>query len=381
MVQDAGTRLKPSPHISFLLSFLLSLRLSRLPSPPLRSLPRSRSTWGPFAACALAVASSTSLAACAPDEVRLHAPEIAGSKARESPAKVELEPMVMGAGVTTAIESGESIAQHPDPSAVLTAGIRDELAGRALRGGEPGGYDVKCTLDRFAVRVENGVTRRLATLYADAQCDVVRAADSRVAWRGEIRGRACTREASSIERGSPGVQRMIDRMMSDAAREMASDLLVRVLGLTGVPSARAFEDEQQQKEIAGIDDGDLGTAALAERILDRAALDRALADRQAPARAAAWNVVAMSVGPGDAWPLGDTFVPDGTASVRFYQYKALAREASAATLVQLEEAAAGEKDALLLEMARDSLASGGIAFPRSPRAKANTVTNGTTTSP
>jgi len=42
MVQDAGTRLKPSPHISFLLSFLLSLRLSRLPSPPLRSLPRSR---------------------------------------------------------------------------------------------------------------------------------------------------------------------------------------------------------------------------------------------------------------------------------------------------------------------------------------------------
>jgi len=51
---------------------------------------------------------------------------------------------------------------------------------------------------------------------------------------------------------------MIDRMMSDAAREMASDLLVRVLGLTGVPSARAFEDEQQQKEIAGIDDGDLG---------------------------------------------------------------------------------------------------------------------------
>jgi len=207
MVQDAGTRLKPSPHISFLLSFLLSLRLSRLPSPPLRSLPRSRSTWGPFAACALAVASSTSLAACAPDEVRLHAPEIAGSKARESPAKVELEPMVMGAGVTTAIESGESIAKHPDPSAVLTAGIRDELAGRALRGGEPGATtsNARSTGSRSASRTASpgGSRRSTPTHNATSSAPPTRASPGVARFEGAP-ARAKRRRSSGARRGCSG---------------------------------------------------------------------------------------------------------------------------------------------------------------------------------
>ena len=176
------------------------------------------------------------------------------------------------------------------------------------------------------------------------------------------------------------MQRMIDRMMSDAAREMASDLLVRVLGLASVPSARAFEDEQQQKEIAGIDDGALGTAALAERILDHAALDRALADRQATARAAAWNVVAMAWVPATHGRSATRSSPTGRdrplLPVQGAGPRSVGRLARSA-----REAAAREEGALLLEMARDALASGGIACPRSPRAKASAVTNGTTTSP
>jgi hypothetical protein len=314
--------------------------------------------------------------------VRLHAPEIAGSDARGSAVKVEVEPIATRDGVVATVESGEAITAHPDPAAVLTEGIRAEIAGRALRGGEPGGYEVKCTLDRFAVRDDKGVTSRtLTTLYADAQCDVVRASDGRIAWRGEIRGRACARGGSTFDRGSTGLQRLIDRMMSDAAREMASDLVVRVMGLTGMPSARVFADEEARSDFSGIDDSDLGPAALAGRILDRAALDRALGDSKAGVRASAWNVVAMSVGPGDTWPLGDTFVGDDDVRVRFHQYKALAREASAATMVQLQAAADAEKNSLLSELARDSLASGGIGVPRSVRAKASTVTNGTTTRP
>ena len=321
------------------------------------------------------------LVACV-GEVRLHAPEIAGSDARANAVKVEVEPIATRDAVVMAVESGEVITPHPDPAAVLTEGIRAEIAGRALRGGEPGGYVVKCTLDRFAVRDDKGVTSRtFTTLYADAQCDVVRAADGRLAWRGEIRGRTCARGGSTFDRGSSGLQRLIDRMMSDAAREMASDLVVRVMGLTGMPSARVFVDEAARSDLAGIDDAELGPAALAERIVDRAALDRALGDSKGGVRASAWNVVATSVGPGDPWPMGDTFVGDGDVRVRFHQYKALAREASAATLVQLQTAADGEKDSLLVELARDSLASGGIGVPRSARAKASTVTNGTTTSP
>ena len=139
--------------------------------------------------------------------------------------------------------------------------------------------------------------------------------------------------------------------------------------------------------LAGIDEGLIGDMALAERI-DRAAIDVALGDPLVSVRAAAWNAVAMSVGPGDPWPLGDTFVTDDDARVRFYQYKALAREASAATLVQLQTAAKSEPDAMLAELAADALASGGIGSPRlsrssrfSPSPNAITVTKGTTTSP
>ncbi len=330
----------------------------------------------------VAVCAGLALTACGPQQVRLHAPDIAETDARSSAVKVDVEPLVTGAAVATTVGTGEILAPHPDPSAVLTSAIRAELAGRALRGGESGGYVVRCTLDRFAIRDEEAVaSRAFAVLYADAACDVLRASDSRLAWRGELRGRACARGSLTIERSSRRIQPLIDRMMSDAAREMASDLLVRVLGLSFAPSERVFEAEVKRSKLGGVDDADLGRAELAERIADRPALEQALGDTDADARASAWNLVAMTVGPGDPWPLGDTFVPDEDARVRFYQYKALAREASAATLTQLKDAASHETNALLQELARDSVASGGLGFPRTPRANATTATNGTTTSP
>ena len=298
---------------------------------------------------------------------------IAGSDARGNAVRVDVEPIVTGeADRRATIESGEAIARHPDPSAVLTEGMRAELAGRELRGGEPGGDVVKCTLDLFAARDDQGVTSRtFTTLYVDARCDVLRASDAQLAWRGELRARACAQGGSTFDRGSSGLQQLIDRMMSDAAREMASDLAVRVLGLSGTSSARAFEDEAERSERAGLDDSPLGAAALAGILPPSPALEHALGDKDNGVRASAWNAVAMSVGPGDRWPLGDTFVADEDVRVRFYQYKALAREASAATLVQLQTG--GREGRLVAPLRafaqRLPLASGGLGISRSRLAK------------
>src|SRR5580658_7497726 len=78
--------------------------------------------------------------------VRLHAPEVAESLARDGAARVDVEPFETRQDMTARIQSGESIDAHPEPAAVVTAGLRSEIAGRALHGGEPGGSLVKCTL-------------------------------------------------------------------------------------------------------------------------------------------------------------------------------------------------------------------------------------------
>jgi hypothetical protein len=329
-------------------------------------------------------------AACA-GSLRLMTPEVAESLAREDATRVDVEPFETRPGLDARVQSGETIDAHPNPAAAVTAGFREEIAGRALHGGDPAGATVKCTLDRFAVRVTKGVTsKNFGTLYVDAACDVARTTDGALQWRGELRGRAAPRGGMAFDRGSAGLEHLVSRMLSDATREMASDLIVRVLGLQGTSSARAFQDEAQHADLAGIDDGPIGDMALAEKI-DRAAIDVALGDPVVSVRGAAWNAVAMSVGPGDPWPLGDTFIKDDDARVRFYQYKALARQASAATLVQLQAAARTETDAMLAELAADAIASGGIGSPRlsrlsrlprlPPSPNAITVTKGTTTSP
>jgi hypothetical protein len=321
------------------------------------------------------------LVACG-STVRLHAPVIAESTARTMAAKLELEPITMkpGADAGTSVNGKRVGFEHPDPAAALTAGIRAELAGRALQGGEPGGYAVRCSLERFAMRTQTNMagTRAYAVLYADLACDAERTADHALVWRGMLRGRATAMGGSTFGRDASMMQKLADRMMSDAARELASDLAVRALDLVAGASARVFADEDERATLGGIDDTSLGAAALTESAEKAAQVAPLLHDSDASIRAAAWNIVAMASGPGDPWALGDVFTPDDELTVRFYQYKALAREASAATMAQLRGASAHEDESILSELARDALGSGGLTFPRT---KANADTNGTTIKP
>ena len=265
------------------------------------------------------------------------------------------------------------IAEHgyapPGAAAVLTAAMAQELSGRALTGGEAGGYTVRCTLDRFATRSEMRVTEsaELLALYVDLSCEARRTSDGVAVWRGELRGRAVA-EASNVLGSNVGVkERLVNRALPDAAREMASDLALRALGLGAVPSARVFADEKQQSASSSLDDTPWGAAALQE---NAAAVERAmhtLDARDTTLRAAAWNVVAMAAGPGDRWVAGEKLVLDDAPLVRFVQYKALARYGGDVAMGELRTAAAKDGDAVLAELARDSLASGGIGVARSRR--------------
>jgi hypothetical protein len=291
----------------------------------------------------------------------LNAPNVTPSLARE-PTRVDLDPIE-----TRGIVQGDFAP--PGPAAVLTAAMDEEIAGRALTGGDARGYSVRCALDRFAVRSETRVTENveLLVLYADLSCDAKRASDGAVVWRGELRGRACE-EGSNVLGTSLGVtQRLVNRALSDAAREMVSDLALRALGLRAVPSARAFADESQQHSAGGIDDTPWGAAALEE---SPGAVDHALHTldaRDTTLRAGAWNVVAMAASPDDPWLAGEKLALDDEPLVRFVQYKALARHGGDVALAQLKSAADREGDGLLVELARDSLASGGIGIARPKR--------------
>jgi hypothetical protein len=319
----------------------------------------------------------------------LHAPTCAPRPATADPTKVELAPIAFSP--TASVQLGDGSWSAPGPDAVVTSGIRTELEGRALRGGDPGGYAVACTLDRFAIRRDSTVTEShvFATLYVDLSCDASRAADHTPVWRGELRGRAAATGGSLFENDMVTLQRLVDRMVSDASREMASDLAIRALALTADPGQRVFADDATQRELGGTDDSTLGAGALSESaaavpglLTQLGATASGAAPVDAAARAAVWNAVAMSVGPGDAWAAGDRLRLDDEPFVRFYQYKALARLASPAALAQLAGARDHEDSALLTELLSDALASGGIGFGRSRRpANASAVSNGTPTKP
>jgi hypothetical protein len=289
---------------------------------------------------------------------------------------LDLEPIgTKERAVVLRLPTGEALAPKPNAASILTEGMRAELRARALRGGERGGYAARCTLDRFAVRdeVKLAGAGRLAALYVDASCEVERLADHAVAWKGELRGRAAALGTTSpLAPSLPLVQSLVDRMVSDAAREMASDLAIRVLGLEAGPSARVFADDAARATGAGIDDGPLGAAALAQTITPE--VTKAKKDEAAATRAAAWNAIAMN---GEE-PL-DELALDDDEMVRFYQYKALARAGTPEALAQLRAAAPREEDSLLAELVKDSLGSVGIGVAR--RTNATSVTHGTTTSP
>jgi hypothetical protein len=320
------------------------------------------------------------LAACG-GPITLHPPLCAPSDARE-PARVDIDPISTRKGA----EDDSNVAWgHPPPAEALTAGMQSEIAARALEGGEPGGYRVKCSLDRFALRSfpRFAGTGATLTLYVDLGCAVERRHDDVDVWRGALRARAIGSASAAPATDAGLVQKLADRVMSDASRELVSDLVVRVLSLGGAPSSRVFADEAARTRTAGVDDSPFGPAALAEAI-DRVAsaegrgLGLSTRDLDPATRAGAWNAIAMAAGPGDPLYAGEV-TPDEEPIVRFYQYKALARASSKASLERLRELAAREDEPYLAELAKDARATGGVGVAR--RTNASAVTKGTTTSP
>jgi hypothetical protein len=301
--------------------------------------------------------------ACAARPLALNAPDIAPNQGRDQ-AHLEIEPLTTG-GPGTVV--GDFMP--PGPAAVLTAAMKAEIEGRALHGGEPGGYVVRCRLDRFAVRSRGSIVEsdEMLVLYADLSCEARRKSDAAVVWRGELRGRTAQETANILASDTGTTQRLVDRAMSDAARELASDLALRALGLLGEPSARVFADESHQRDSAGLDDAPYGAAALQENPAAVSGALRALGEHDAAMRAASWNVAAMAAGPGDEWVAGNAMRLDDDPIVRFVQYKALARLASAVALEQLHTARRKEHDSLLAEFIDDAVSSRGIGVARSIR--------------
>lgn len=333
---------------------------------------------------------AASTAGCGSRLLSLHAPNVAPATSR-TPTALDIDAIADGPPGSIA---GDYAA--PGPAAVFTGALKAEIAGRALEGGETGGYAVRCKLDRFAVRsraaIAEGVER--VVVYADLSCEARRNSDGAAVWRGELRGRTAASGPNIISSDVDTTQRLTDSAISDASREMASDLAVRALGLHGPPSARVFGDEGQLHDIGGLDDTPYGADALAERAAGVAGAMQGLKELNARLRAAAWNVVAMAAGPGDPWNAGDTIALDDDALVRFVQYKALARLGSAEALDRLNQAISKEDDPLLVELLRDAVATLGTGFPRkgyearaaaggaaAGGAKASPATKGTTARP
>jgi hypothetical protein len=304
--------------------------------------------------CALA---TVALVGCG-GPLTLNTPNVTPTLARE-PTRVDLDPIE-----TRGLVQGDF--SPPGPAAVLTAAMGQELVGRALTGGDPGGYAVRCTLDRFVVRqakrpFEN---TELLALYADLACEAKHATDGSLVWRGELRGRVCEQATNVLGTAVGVTQHLVNRALSDAAREMASDLALRGLGLRAVPSARVFADDGQQRSSSGLDDTPWGPAALQE---NPGAVDHALHTldaRDVTLRAAAWNVVAMASSPDDPWLAGEKLSLDDEPLVRFVQYKALARHGGEVALGVLKGAADRDGDGFVAELARDALATGGIGVVR-----------------
>jgi hypothetical protein len=318
-------------------------------------------------------------AACGASAVSLHAPSIAATLARSGAARIDLEPITTQPSVAASVADRGGFGAG-DPAAVLTTGMKAELGGRALRGGDPDGYVVRCALERFALRTQSNVagTRAYAALYVDLTCEAHGGAERARVWGGRLRARDAATGGGTFGREPATMQRLVDRLVSDAARELASDLAIRALGLSGEPSARVFTDEAERADLASIDDAPGGVAALSESA--DAATSAAKATRHAEPllRAAAWNVIAMAAGPGEPAPFSAPFALDEDILVRFYQYKALGRMASTEALAQLRVAAAKEEESLLGDLARDAVATDGIGFART---NATAATNGATTRP
>jgi len=322
---------------------------------------------------------------CASRPVELRVPRLAENASRE-PTAIEL------LSISAPREENAIIAEPKlvpgDPAAAFLRGMRTELSARAFRGGEPGGYVARCHLDRMALRRDSDEKDALLFLYVDMGCELRRKADRVAIWRGELRGRNATAGSLSLFSDDEDTMNQVlcDRLMSDTTRELVSDLAVRALGLSGHGSARLFDSDDAEHRGAGVDDAPFGLRSLAQSVEGAKKSLEETHDSDSRHRAAAWNAVAMAASPGGPWLAGIDTVFDRNVQVRFYQYKALARHASPATLRELKVAQEHEKNDLLIEFLKDLQASGGLPLMRrvpvdAAEQQANAVTNGTTTSP
>jgi len=301
---------------------------------------------------------------CGSSAVALHPPMLTPNATREATTPIEFAAIGAPTDPDAAIVVAGGV-QPPGPAAALTDGIRREIEARAFHGGESGGYAVRCRLDRFALRRDSDKDDGYAVIYTDLGCEAKRKGDAATVWRGELRGRtAAVGSRQFFPDAGVMDQVLADRAMSDVTRELASDLGLRVLELEGRPSARLFADQDAQQLLGGADDTPAGAAALAEdadaagKFVEAAHRN----DLDANARAAAWNAIAMASGPERPWIGGiDTQLADNTF-VRFFQYKALARHATPATMRELKTARGKEEHSLLLEFLHDLEPTGGLGI-------------------
>jgi hypothetical protein len=328
-----------------------------------------------------AVAMATAMtSACTAAPIELRAPTSPPANPREKAARIELLPIALLTTGDDPVVSKITI-QAPGPAPVLASAMRTELASRALSGGDPGGYQAKCHLDRFALRTDKTDALGVALLYVDLGCTVTRTRDGVAVWRGALRGRgAAAAKATEFTDDDQMWQAFADRMMSDVSRELASDLAIGVLDLTAKPSERVFANEEAQRLTAGVDDAPFGVIALAEDAEAARGVVNQLRDPDPMLRASAWNAIAMASAPDRPWIGGVDTMYDDDAYVRFFQYKALARHASSSTLADAKRAVKRENHSLLEESLKDSLASGGLGLRRAPSSE-TAATKGATTSP
>jgi len=309
---------------------------------------------------------------CGSGPLELHVPTLTPNTAREAVTPIDFEPIGAPSNPESILVPGG--AEPPGPAAVLASGIRSELQARAFHGGEAGGYVIKSRLDRFALRRDSDKGYGYALLYVDLRCEIKRKADSAPVWRGELRGRSAALGARQFFSDSHVMDQILaDRLLSDVTRELASDIAVRILELSGKPSARVFADQDAEQQLAGVNDGPAGVAALtqdpqaAEKLAEMA--HTSVNDRLA--RAAAWNAIAMASGPDRPWVGGIDTGIDKDTFIRFFQYKALARHATIPTLRELKTARGKEENDLLKEFLVDLDSTSGLGLTGFSRRREN----------
>lgn len=308
------------------------------------------------------------LAGCGSTPIGLHAPQTVASASDSGATPIDFERITLPK-TNDPVVPGDLKFAPPPPEDVLTSAIRGELHARTFHGGDHAGYVVRCRLDRFAFRTDTQLRYAMAILYVDMNCTVNTKSDNTLAWRGELRGRGVAgARKNEFDHEDDMWQAFADRTMSDVTRELASDIAVGALSLQGSATVRAFSNDDTEKATSAVNDGALGPVALAE---DPAQTKRLavpeLTSRFSAVRAVAWNAVALASFPDEPWIGGIDTLLDDDAYVRFFQYKALARHGSRATLLEVRRAHKRETQDLLKEFLKDLVASDGLTFPRQAR--------------